>query len=173
MVSTTAPARSSRPSRNRTPGDAPVDTRSSTSPSITVKFAVARITALHGRRIELAIGLGARPAHRRAFAAIEHAELDAPSIGHAAHQPIERIDLAHQMPLAQPADRRIARHGADGGEAVRDQRRSRAHARGGGRSLAAGMAATNHNHIEASIHRKHHLSRAARRHQKRTAYRPD
>ena len=32
---------------------------------------------LHRRRIELAIGLRARAAHRRAFAAVEHAKLDA------------------------------------------------------------------------------------------------
>ena len=109
---------------------------------------------LHRRRIELAVGLGARAAHRRPFAAIEHPELDAAGIGDAAHQAIERIDLAHQMALAEPADGRIARHGADGGEAMRDQRRSRAHARGRGRRLTAGVAATDNDHIEAGVHRK-------------------
>ena len=32
---------------------------------------------LHGLAVELAVGLGARPAHRRTLAAVEHAELDA------------------------------------------------------------------------------------------------
>ena len=40
-----------------------------------------------------------------------------PASADAAHQPVERIDLADQMALAEPADRRIARHGADGCEA--------------------------------------------------------
>ncbi len=77
---------------------------------------------LHRLGVKLAVGLRARPAHRRSLAAIEHAELDAGLVGDAAHQAVERIDLAHQMALAEPADRRVARHRADGREPVRDQR---------------------------------------------------
>ena len=51
--------------------------RSSASPSITVEVCVARIACLHRAGVELAVGLGARTAHRRALAAVEHAELDA------------------------------------------------------------------------------------------------
>ena len=105
--------------------------------------------ALHGLRVELAIGLGARTAHGRALAAVEHAKLDAAGIGHAAHQAVERIDLAHQVALAETADGRIAGHGADGRGAMRDQRRLRAHARGRGRGLAAGMPAADHDDVEA------------------------
>ena len=101
----------------------PRSTRSSTSPSITVRFGGLADRALHRRGVELAVGLRARPAHRRALAAVEHAKLDAAAVGDAAHQPVERVDLAHQMALAEPADRRIAGHRADGREAVRDQRR--------------------------------------------------
>jgi len=61
-----------------------------------------------------AIGLGAWPTHRRALAPIEHAKLNAAAIGDSPHQPIERIDLAHEMTLAEPADRGIAGHRADG-----------------------------------------------------------
>ena len=107
---------------------------------------------LHGRRVKLAVGLGARAAHGRALAAIEQAELNAGGVGDAAHEAVERVDLAHQVPFAEPANRGIAGHGADGGKPLRDQRRSRAHARGRGRGLAAGMAATNDNHIEAGVH---------------------
>ena len=107
---------------------------------------------LHRRRIELAVGLGARAAHGRAFAAVEHAKLDAAGIGDAAHQAVQRIDFAHQMALAEPADGRVAGHRADGGEAMGDQRRARAHARGCGRRLAAGMAAADDDHVEAGIH---------------------
>ena len=108
--------------------------------------------ALHGLAVELAVGLGARPAHRRPFAAVEHAELDAARIGDAAHQPVQRIDFAHQMALAEPADRGIAGHLADSVEAVRDQRRLRAHARGCGRGLAAGMAAADDDDVECRVH---------------------
>ena len=61
---------------------------------------------LHGLAIELAIGLRARAAHGRALAQVEHAELDAGAVDGAAHDAVERIDLAHQVALAQPADRR-------------------------------------------------------------------
>ena len=108
---------------------------------------------LHGRRVKLAVGLGARAAHGRTLAAIKEAELDAGGVGDAAHEAVERVDLAHQVPFAEPADRGIAGHGADGRKPLGDQRRARAHARGRGRSLAAGMAAPNDNHIEAGVHR--------------------
>ena len=98
-------------------------TRSSASASMTVRFGVARDRGLHGRRIELAVGLRARPAHGRAFAAVENAELDAAGVGDAAHQAVQSIDFPHQMAFAEAADGRIAGHGADGGESVRHQRR--------------------------------------------------
>ena len=96
--------------------------RSSASASMTVRLAVSPDRLLHRRGVEPPVGLGPRPAHRRSLAAVEHAELDAAAIGDAAHQPIERVDLAHQMALAQAADRRIAGHRADGGKPVRHQR---------------------------------------------------
>ena len=149
VVSTTAPHDSSRPSLSRTPVTlSAAISRSSASPSTTVRFAVSRIARCIAGGIKLAVGLRARPAHGRTLAAIEHAELDAALVGDAAHQPVERIDLAHQMALAEPADRRIAGHRPDGREAVRDQRGARAHARGRGRGLAAGVAAANHDDIE-------------------------
>ena len=40
---------------------------------------------LHGLAIKPAVGLRARPAHRRALRAVEHAELDAGGIGDATH----------------------------------------------------------------------------------------
>ena len=85
------------------------------------------------------------------LAPVEDAELDAGLVRDAAHQPVERIDLADEMALAEAADRRIAGHGADRGEAMRDQRRARAQARGRRRGLAAGMAAAHHDDIESLI----------------------
>ena len=103
---------------------------------------------LHGRAVELAVGLGARPLHGRPLGAVEQPELDAGRVGHPAHQAVQRIDLAHQVALAEPADGRIAGHLADGRELVRDQRRARAHARRRGRRLAAGMPAADHDDVE-------------------------
>jgi len=39
--------------------------------------------------------------------------LDPGPVDRAAHDTVERIDLAHEMPLAEPADRRVARHLTD------------------------------------------------------------
>ncbi len=75
-------------------------------------------------------------------------ELDAGGVGDAAHEAVERIDLAHQMALAEPADGRVAGHLADGREGVGDEGRSGAHARGRGGRLAPGVAAAHHDHIE-------------------------
>ena len=108
---------------------------------------------LHRRGVELAIGLGARAAHRGSLAAVEDAKLNARGIGDPAHQPIERVDFADQVTLAEAADRRIAGHRANRREALRDERRARAHPRGGSGRLATGMAAADNDHIEAAVHR--------------------
>ena len=102
---------------------------------------------LHGLAIKLAIGLGAGALHRGSFAPVQHAELDAGGVGHPAHQAVERVDLADQMALAKPANGRIAGHFADRGEAMGNQRRARAMRRRSGSSLAAGMAAADHDHV--------------------------
>ena len=115
---------------------------------------------LHCGPIELAVGLGARALHGRPLGAVEQAELDAGGVRHAPHQAVERIDLAHEMALAEPADGRVAGHLADGGEAVRDQRRARAHAGGRRGGLAAGMAAADHNDVVARI--RHGCARKSR-----------
>jgi len=109
---------------------------------------------LHGCRVELAVGLGARPAHRRPLAAVEHAELDAAAIGHAAHQAVQGVDLAHQMAFAESSDRRIARHRADGREPVGQERGAGAHACRGGRGFAARVAAADHDDVEILFHRR-------------------
>jgi len=66
-----------------------------------------------GPTIELAVGLRARTAHRRSLAAVEDAELDPCPVDRPAHDAVERIDLTHEMPLAETADCGIARHFPD------------------------------------------------------------
>ena len=104
---------------------------------------------LHRLAIELAIGLGARTAHRRTLGLVQHAELDAAAINRPRHDAVERIDLAHQMTLAQPADRRVAGHLADLGRIMGDEQRPRPHPGRRRRRLGAGMAAADHDHVKA------------------------
>ena len=98
--------------------------------------------------------------HGRPLAAVEDAELDAGRVGGAAHHAIERVDLAHQMALAEAADRRIAGHFADRREAMGDERRRGAAARGRGRGFAAGVAAADDDDVK--FHRRPPVSRETR-----------
>ena len=101
----------------------------------------------HGRAVELPIGLRAGAPHRRPLAAVQHAELDAGAVDRAAHDPVERIDLAHQMALGEPADRRVARHLADRRPVVRQEGRAGAKPRRRRRRLAPGMPPADHHDI--------------------------
>ena len=165
VVSTIDAAAKARPSPSMTPAARPSQTEmSSTSPSMTVRFGVWRDRLLHGGRVKLPVGLRARAAHGRSFAAVEQPKLNAGGVSDAAHKAIERIDLAHQMTLAEAADRRIAGHGADASEALRDERGAGAHARRGRSGFAAGVPAANHNDIEHCAHRKPAKSARSIRH---------
>ena len=104
---------------------------------------------LHGLAVKLAVGLGAGALDRRALALVEDAELDARLVGHAAHQTVQGVDLAHEMALAETADGGIAGHLADRGEAVGEERRPGAKARGRSAGLAAGMAAADDDDVES------------------------
>ncbi len=107
VVSTTAPAPSSRPSASLTPATRPLRDHEIIGLGLDhreVRGAADRL--LHGGGVELAVGLRARPAHRRPLAPVEHPELDAAAVGDASHQAVERVDLAHEMALAEAADRR-------------------------------------------------------------------
>ena len=94
------------------------------------------------------VGLHARGAHRRAFGGVEDAELDAGPVRGNPHRPVKRIDLAHQMPLADPANRRVAAQRPERFQIVREQQGTRANARCRQRCLGTGMAATDHNNVE-------------------------
>jgi len=132
VVMTTAPHRSSRPLAVMTPAAAPSSTIRSSTGS--------------------AVGLRARPLHCWPLRPVQHAELDARLVDHAAHEPVERIDFAHKVPLAKSANGRIARHLADGLELMRDERRPRAHARSRSRRFAPSVPATHNNDVEQASH---------------------
>ena len=152
VVRTTDAQDSSRPSANLTPQTRPsLRSRSSASASMTARLAVSRIAACMACRIKLAVGLGARTAHGRAFAAVQDTELDAAGVGNAAHEAVESVDFPHQMAFAEPANGRIAGHGADGRESVRHQGRFRAHTGAGSRGFTAGMAAADDDDVEFRV----------------------
>ena len=114
---------------------------------------------LHRRAEETAVRLGARPPHRGSLAPVEHAELDAGAIDGAAHDSVQGIDLADQMSLAQAADRRVARHDADGVDPMGRQQRPGAQARRGGRRLAARVSSPHHDYVEVAHGRRHRSCR--------------
>ena len=73
--------------------------------------------------------------------------MDRRAVRGARHQTVEHVELAHQMALADAADRGIARHLAGILGAEGEQADARAAAGRGSRSLAAGMAGTDHQNV--------------------------
>ena len=92
--------------------------------------------------------------HRRTFATVQQAELDSSRIRNFRHDSVQCVDLSHEMPLAKPADGRVAGHDADVGPFHRDQRRGGTTARGGMRSFASGVPASDNEDIKL-FHVKH------------------
>src|SRR5690606_10262772 len=89
-----------------------------------------------------------RTAYRRALAPVEHTELDAGGVRHTAHQPVQGVNLAHEVALAEASDCRIARHRANGVETMRHQRGPCAQARSRSRGLTASMPAADDDDVE-------------------------
>jgi len=74
--------------------------------------------------------------------------MDRRAIGGARHPSVERVDLAHQMTLAQPADRRIARHRPDLRGIEADERDARTQPRRGRGGLGSGVPPADDDDIE-------------------------
>ena len=92
----------------------------------------------HRRAVQFAVRLSARALDGRPLATVEHAEVDAALVDGAPHDAVQRIDLADEVALADPTDRRVARHLANRVDALRHEygrrsgpcgRRGRLHAR--------------------------------------------
>jgi hypothetical protein len=109
---------------------------------------------LHGLLVELAIRLGTWPPNRWALAAVQQPELNAGSIGHAAHHTVQRVDFPNEMPLPQSADCGVTGHFADGVVSVCEKQRSCAEAGGRCGRLTAGVPATNYDNIVGPHHRR-------------------
>ena len=74
--------------------------------------------------------------------------MDGGAVGGARHQPVENVQLAHEMAFADPADRRVARHLPDIFGAESQQADARAAAGRSGGRLAAGMAGADDQNVE-------------------------
>ncbi len=112
---------------------------------------------LHRFAIQLPISLRAWAAHSRSLGTVQHSELDPSAVNRTTHHTVKRVDLANHMPLAKPANSRVARHFSDTISTVCDQCGFRSHARSRSRSLAPGMAPANNNHIKSVI--RHRIPR--------------
>ena len=93
------------------------------------------------------VTLRARRPHRRAPAAVQHLELNAGAVGHDPHHAAHRVQLAHHVPLRDPADRGVARHARGVGEAHGEERGVEAEPDAGAGGLAAGMAGADHDDV--------------------------
>ena len=76
----------------------------------------------HRASIETAVALRARRPHRRAFAAVEHAELHGGQVGGARHDAAQGVDFTHDRAFGDAADGRVARQLSDLFERTGDQR---------------------------------------------------
>ncbi len=103
--------------------------------------------ALHPRTIGGLVSLSAARTDRRSLAGIEEAELDSGLVDSEAHLAAERVDLAHQMSLADSADRRVTGHLADVIQVEREHQRFRAHPGCGERGLDPGVAGADDDHV--------------------------
>ena len=96
----------------------------------------------HGRHapfVEELVALGAGRADGRAFARVEHAELDAGGVGGARHLAAQGVDLPDDLPFGQAADGGVAGHAAGGGGIEGEDQDVEAQPRGGEGGLDAGV----------------------------------
>ena len=102
---------------------------------------------LHGKTIFLLVSLRARSPDRGALAPVQDPELDAGPVDDPRHLPAQGIDLLHEVPLGKAADRGVAGHERDAVQVHGQHQRGAAHAGGGKRSFAPGMAGADHDDV--------------------------
>jgi hypothetical protein len=102
----------------------------------------------HRSLVEDAIGLRACGAYGRPLAGVEQSKLDTCAIRGPGHRTTKCIHFSHEVGLADTPDCRIAGHLAKRLDAVADQQGLGTHASGGERSLSAGVATTDDDHIK-------------------------
>jgi hypothetical protein len=99
--------------------------------------------------IQNPVRLGASRTDRGSFAGVEDTKLDPSHVGGEAHGAAQRIYFLDQVPLADPADRRIAGHLTQRFDAMGEEQRALACPRRGERGLRSGVASAYHDYLEA------------------------
>jgi len=77
--------------------------------------------------------------------------MDASAVRRRRHHPVQGIDLANEVPFANPTDGRIAGKRTDRLDPMGEQKSPRAHASSRGGGLTSCMATTNHHYIEVEL----------------------
>ena len=92
--------------------------------------------------------------HGGSAAEVEGLDLKCGTVGVASHFAAEGIEFVDEVALGESADRGVAGHAGDGGEARRNEQRGFAHAGGDERRLGAGMSAADDYYLwSIGIHR--------------------
>ena len=105
---------------------------------------------LHSQPIEQPVGLCPRGTHRRTFAGVEAAKLNAGGVDVFRHFTAQGVDLLNNLPLGQAADGGVAGHGADGIGVDDADQGAAAHAGSGQRGLATGMTRADDGDVKIS-----------------------
>ena len=104
---------------------------------------------LHRRLEAHPVSLNSRAPDGAALGAIEHPVMDRSCVRSTSDHAVESIDLAHQVPLTETANRGIAAHRSDGRKIEAHQRRARAHPGCRAGSLHPGVTAADDKDVEA------------------------
>ena len=103
---------------------------------------------LHPELVSLFVRLSPRTVHRRAFATIQHAELNSSLVDTASHFAAKRVDLPNDLPLRHASDRRVAAHLPDRVAVHRQQNRASSQSSRSQRRLSAGMPRPNYRNVK-------------------------
>lgn len=101
----------------------------------------------HPNPILLLVALRPGRPHRRPAAGIQQPKLNPNRVSNLAHHPAQRVNLAHEVSLGNPPDRRIARHLRDEIDIHRNHRRLQSQSGARTRRLTAGMTGANYDNI--------------------------
>mmetsp|Transcript_39038 Transcript_39038/g.83311 ORF Transcript_39038/g.83311 Transcript_39038/m.83311 type:complete len:247 (-) Transcript_39038:158-898(-) len=103
--------------------------------------------SLHVLLVQIAIHLGPRTPHRGTLPPIQHPKVYPALVGHRAHDPAQRVDLADQVSLPDSPDGGVARQFPEGGRVLRHEQRPRSRAGGGRRRLGPGVSSPHDDHV--------------------------
>jgi hypothetical protein len=93
--------------------------------------------------------------HRRAFANIQHSELNTGGINRLSHQSTQSIDFPHDMPLGNAPDRRITAHLPNGIKIGCQQSRLGTYSSGSHRRFGAGVSCSNDKNVKLILNPTH------------------